>query len=94
MVTGKNFSKFGESGAICQGFTHPNLYNKISGRLRDEWIPSEWREHVWLKLVTTKSILDSVQSPLQPSLMWPDRFFPFFFVVVKKVWYIISPFCA
>ena len=26
MVVGKNFDEFGKSGAIRQGFTHPNLH--------------------------------------------------------------------
>ena len=30
MVAGENFGEFGESGAIRQSFTHPNLYHKTA----------------------------------------------------------------
>ena len=34
MVAGENFGEFGESGAIRQSFTQPNLYHKTAGRLK------------------------------------------------------------
>ena len=34
---GKNFGRFGESGAICQNITHQNFYNKTAGRLLTYW---------------------------------------------------------
>ena len=56
MVAGENFGKFGESGAIRQRFTHPNLYHKTAGI---NSVMNEYRansgEHAWLKLVATKS---------------------------------------
>ena len=70
MVVGKNFGELGKSRGIRQSFTHPNLYYNTLGTLRDEQIVGSLNggEHVWPKLVTTKSTLDSVLSPLQPSL--------------------------
>ena len=38
---GKNLGKFGKSVAFHQSFTHPNLYHKTAGRLRDESILSK-----------------------------------------------------
>ena len=33
---GENFGEFGKSGAICQSFTHPNLYHKTVGRVHEK----------------------------------------------------------
>ena len=67
MVAGKNFGEFGKSGAIRQSFTHSNLYHKTAGvnSAKNEHQVNRGNMHAWLKLVATKSTLDSVQSPLQ-----------------------------
>ena len=70
----ENFGKFGESGAIHQSFSHPNLYHKTAGRLCDD--RANTGEHTWLKLVTTKPIvvLRSVTATVYASISWVTRF--------------------
>ena len=69
MVVEENF---GEFGAICQSFTHPNSHHKTSGRLYDKWIPSKYRGICMAEISISQSTfregsvyLDSVQLPLQ-----------------------------
>ena len=80
-VAGVNFGKFGESGAICQSFTHPNLYHKTAGinSMTNEYRANN-REHAWLKLVATKStwtLFNPRYSPITTvyaSSSWMTRF--------------------
>ena len=84
MVAGENFGEFGKSEAICQSFTHPNLYRKTADSQAKKFTATnEYPALKYLKLVGNmhSKWSASVSSPLglhsiitTASLVWPHQF--------------------